>query len=102
MRFLAFSAIAVAFVATVTARFDLGRCRTDIPQVKWDDYDHAIPNRHRFSLVDRELQHLVNAFIQLGFKLPIDYECDDLVTIEPFKSMHARQKKADDDAGDDG
>jgi len=31
MRFLAFSAMTVAFLATVSAKFNFGRCRTDIP-----------------------------------------------------------------------
>ena len=98
MRFLAFSAMTVAFIATVSARFDFGRCRTDIPQTAFEDIEATVPSAYRFMAIDRETVFLINALTDFGFKMPLDYECESLSAIEPFKSMAVEQLKADEDA----
>jgi len=104
MRFLAFSAMTVAFMATVSAKFDIGRCRTDVPQLSYEDvdtgdyeWDFRVPFERRFLAIDRQFEDLIAALTNFGFKMPLDYECDQLGAIEPFKSLAEEQKEADED-----
>ena len=100
MRFLAFSAMTVAFLATVSAKFNFGRCRTDIPQLTFDDIDAEYPCNGRLAFIDRGLESLIADLTAFGFKMPFDYECEGLGSIEPFKSIAERQKKEDEDLDD--
>ena len=40
------------------------------------------------------LQDAVETLYKLGFKAPLDYQCDDFGTISPFKEIADAQNKA--------
>ena len=95
MRFLAFSALTVAFLATVSSKINFGPCRTDIPQLAFDDYEPDGPYEHRIFGMDAQLVDFVDFIGQLGFVMPFDYQCDDLSTFSPFADIAKRQYDED-------
>ena len=52
----------------------------------------------RLMLIDRGFESLIETLTYFGFKMPLDYECEALGSIEPFKSINERQQEEDADA----
>jgi hypothetical protein len=91
MRFLTVAALSAAFIASVSSKINFGPCRTDVPQLAFDDYEVTEPYIHRIAFMDRQFFDLFDLIEQLGFQMPLNYVCDDLATVTPFLELATAQ-----------
>ena len=86
---------ALTFLGTVSGKFSFGPCPADLPQMTYSEYqgaaDEAVGYRHDIIGLDRGFADMLESVQVLGFKLPLDYKCDDLGTIAPWKGIAKRQ-----------
>ena len=93
MRTLQFATLAVVFIATVTGKISFGPCRTDVPQLTYDDYTAEREYDHRLFALDKDFFYMASILENLGFKFPLeDWRCDDLVTGSPFMEYAEEQE----------
>jgi hypothetical protein len=71
MRILALATVTVAYFASVTAKFSIGACRTDIEQVSFSDYEETAPYPHKLFAMDKGFFGLFQFLEGLGFMSPL-------------------------------
>jgi hypothetical protein len=97
MRSILLGTLTLAFLASVSAKIDIGLCRTDITTVDFATYSKApapLPYSHMIGAIDSGLKDLINLAQGFGFKFPLNPDCDDLGKAHPFSALAATQKAA--------
>jgi hypothetical protein len=84
----------LAFLASVSAKIDIGLCRTDIKTVEFAKYGTPAAHNHLIGAIDSGFKDLVTLAQAFGFKFPINPECDDLGKVHPFSVTAAAQQAA--------
>lgn len=84
--------VVMVTVGIVSAKFNFGPCPfADLPQMAYSDYlpddDVAVGYYHDITGIDRGIADLIDALQVLGFEPPLNYKCDDLGTISPWKEI---------------
>jgi hypothetical protein len=101
MRSLILGTLTLAFIASVSAKVDIGSCRTDIKKVDWATYSKTTvpaPYSHKIGAIDSGFKDLIEVLQNFGFKLPFNPYCDDLGKIHPFSVFAVAQKAEADKA----
>lgn len=94
MKLIAFATLAVAFIASVNSKFNVGKCPgADVVPVAFKDYTTAASVPHYFTAMDGGLLDFLQGVESFGFKSEIDYYCGQLGEYEPWATMAAAQKK---------
>jgi hypothetical protein len=104
MRSLVISAIALAFIGTVSAKISVGFCDPEIKQMTFDEYEDvdadvvAKPYAQGLAAWDESTRALVDSIEAWGFKLPFRIACEQPGVASPWKEIAEAQKAiADDD-----
>jgi hypothetical protein len=102
MRVLALALMSVAFIATVSAKISFGKCPEGLPQNSYDNY-YETPEamEHKVLGIDRQLLGAIELIENLGFQFPLNWRCEDLGTVSPFKEVAEAQDDEADDPADD-
>jgi hypothetical protein len=90
MRILTFAAVTLAFIASVSAKFNLGSCNRDIEPLAFADYGIEDGYHHFVYQIDRDIRDFLNGMEDFGFKPLYDWRCEDLTAISPFKEIAER------------
>jgi len=95
MRIIALAAMTVAFLGSVSAKFDFGKCYRDVEQESYDDYGITQAYDHFINYMDRGFFDLIDTIEGFGFKMPFDFRCESLAEVSPFKEISERQEEDD-------
>jgi hypothetical protein len=71
MRIITLATVTVCYIATVTAKFSIGACRTDIEQLSFSDYEETASYPHKVFAMDKGFFGLFQFLEGLGFMSPL-------------------------------
>lgn len=95
MKLLSFATLTVAFLATVTTKFNFGTCPgADLKGLGFSDYKIAASVDHYFAAMDTGLLSLVENVESFGFNVAYDFQCGQLGEYEPWKTWAVAQQTA--------
>ncbi len=100
MKLFALAALTVAFVAQVSAKIGFGACpsvlgKTNTQYVAANSgFTQIHLYNHEVIAIDKQLNQLLPMLGKVGVKVPGNINCDDLGTVEPFKTVAKMYKDA--------
>ena len=104
MRIITLAAMAVAFLSTASAKWSIGACDQSIEGLTFEEYEDFFATigfyQHKVMVLDRGFFDIADTLEALGFVFPLDWKCEDLAEVSPFKDIAERQLAAAYDDGD--
>jgi hypothetical protein len=102
MKLVTVAALTIAFLASVSAKFNLGSCPVNLATKTFTHYNDGGTGfpantyyHHEIIAIDKQLKDLLDSVGKSGFKLPMDLRCQDLGTVPPFSNVAKAVKNAD-------